>query len=141
MSLAHVLHVSATPALDVITGKIIGAAIEVHRNLGPGLLESAYRACLCYELEQLNLRYKIDQALPLVYKGTIRINRAYTADLIVESAVIVELKALPSTPPVCRQHLLTYLRVTVCRVGLLVNFGAQTMTAGIDRLVNRFPGG
>jgi GxxExxY protein len=126
-------------ALNQLTSAIIGAAIEVHRNLGPGLLESAYRACLCYELRQLNLRFKVEQALPLVYKGVVRINRAYTADLIVESVVIVELKALPSIPPVCRQQLLTYLRLTDCRVGLLLNFGAQTMTAGIDRVVYRFP--
>jgi GxxExxY protein len=126
-------------ALNQLTSDIIGAAIEVHRNLGPGLLESAYRACLCYELRQLNLRIKVEQDLPLVYKGTVRINRAYTADLVVESAVIVEVKALPSIPNVCRQQLLTYLKLADCRVGLLLNFGAQTMTAGIDRVVHRFP--
>lgn len=126
------------PALNEITKKIIGAAIEVHRVLGPGLLEAAYHACLSYELQQANLRVEARKSIPLVYKG-IQIKRGYFADLIVEDAVVVELKAVDALAPIHRQQLLTYLRITDCRVGLVLNFGGHTMTEGIERVVNKFP--
>jgi len=101
-------------------------------------LESAYRPCLCYELRQRGLRFELEKNLPLTYKE-VRIARAYCADLIVEEAVIVEAKAVAVLPPVCTQQLLTYLKLADCRVGLLLNFGAPTMTAGIERVANNFP--
>jgi GxxExxY protein len=133
---------SATPltadALNRITSTIIGAAIQVHRAIGPGLLESAYRACLCYELRQHRLAFEVEKRLPLIYKE-VTIARAYHADLIVEEAVILEVKAVVVLPPVCTHQLLTYLKLADCRVGLLLNFGASAMTAGIQRVVNNFP--
>jgi GxxExxY protein len=125
-------------ALNGITSTIIGAAIQVHQAIGPGLLESAYRACLCHEFRQRGLRFEAEKSLPLIYKG-VRIARAYCADLIVEEAVVVEVKGVAVLAPVCTQQLLTYVKLADCRVGLLLNFGAPTMTAGIERVVNNFP--
>jgi len=135
----QILPLTAT-ALNDITSKIVASAIEVHRAVGPGLLESAYRPCLACELRHAGLHFMVEVDIPLIYKDTIRIDRAYVADFVVEDAVIVEVKAIQAIPDVCRQQLSTYLRLADCRVGLLLNFGAATMTAGIQRVVHRFPG-
>ena len=124
--------------LNDITAKIIGAAIEVHRTLGPGLLEAAYHACLCYELHQARLRFERKTRIPLNYKG-VRISCAYEPDIIVEDVVIVEVKAVETLARIHKCQLFTYLAISDRRVGLILNFGAETMKGGIERVVNRFP--
>jgi GxxExxY protein len=124
--------------LNQITSTIIGAAIKVHRALGPGLLESAYHACLCCELKASGLRLEVEKPLPLSYRG-VQIDCVYRADLIVDAAVLVEVKAMEDLATVHSRQLNTYLRLTECPVGLLLNFGAPTMRQGIKRIVNKFP--
>jgi len=124
--------------LNQITAIIIAAAIKIHRALGPGLLESAYLACLCYELKMAGLQIEKSKRVPLIY-GEVTIKTAYYADVIVEGSVIVEVKAIDSLAPIHTRQLHTYLRLADCRVGLLLNFGAATLKAGIKRLVHRFP--
>jgi GxxExxY protein len=126
-------------AINQITSTIIAGAINVHRTLGPGLLENAYMACLCHELTSVGLRFEAQRPLPLIYKG-IRVECAYRADLIVEQAVALELKAVDVLPPAHMRQLRTYALLADCRVGLLLNFGAPTMKEGIKRVVNGFPG-
>jgi GxxExxY protein len=118
---------------DSITGQIIGAGIEVHRQLGPGLLESAYRACLCWELRHRGLRVEREVALPLVYKG-VHVDAGYRLDLIVEGRVLVELKAIERLAPVHTAQVITYLRLTGLPVGLLMNFNAEVLRDGIVRV-------
>lgn len=106
--------------------------------MGPGLLEAAYVACLTYELDQRRLRFECQRPVPLVYRD-VTLACAYRADLIVEGQVIVEVKALDSIAPIHSRQMLTYLKLADCRVGLILNFGAATLTSGIKRVVNRFP--
>ena len=120
-----------------ITERIIGAAIEVHRNLGPGLLESAYEECLCYELSQMGLSFQRQVAIPIAYKG-IKLDCGYRADLVVENAVIVELKAVEIVLPVFAAQLLTYLKLFGKRVGLLINFNVPVLRQGIKRVANHY---
>ena len=117
-----------------MTSRIIGAAIEVHRELGPGLLESAYEECLCYELSQAGLKFQRQMELPVRYKR-IRLDCGYRADLVVESCVLVELKAVEAINAVHEAQLLTYLRISQLRVGLLINFNCETLKDGIHRRV------
>jgi GxxExxY protein len=124
--------------LNQITSTIIAAAIRVHRALGPGLLENAYLPCLCYELHAAKVRFERQKTLPLVYRG-VTVECAYRTDLIVEEAVLVEVKAMAELAPVHERQLRTYLRLAHCSVGLLLNFGAPTMKAGIKRVANEFP--
>ena len=124
--------------LNAITSRIIESAIEIHRALGPGLLESTYLTCLTRDLADAQLPVRTQQAIPLVYKGA-SIDCAYRADLIVDGHVLVEVKAIEAFAPIHSQQLLTYLRLGNYRVGLLLNFGAPTMKAGIKRIVNHFP--
>jgi GxxExxY protein len=119
---------------DHRTSPIIGAAIEVHRNLGPGLLESAYEECLCHELRLLGIDFKRQVALPLLYKG-LKLDCGYKLDLIVREEVILELKAIEKLLPIHEAQLLTYLRLTGKRVGLLINFNVPLLTQGIIRRV------
>jgi GxxExxY protein len=112
--------------LNVLTRKIIGAAIEVHRHLGPGLLESAYETCLAYELEKLGLSFERQKALPLVYKE-IRLDQGYRVDLLVERRVIVELKVVDQIAPVHEAQVLSYLRFSGCEIGLLLNFNVKLL--------------
>ena len=121
--------------LNSITSPIIAAAIRIHRAIGPGLLEKAYWGCLCFELHSAGLRIETQKALPLVYRG-VNIDCAYRADLIVEGLVIVEVKALNGLAPIHRRQLLTYLRIADCPLGLLLDFGGETMKAGITRVIN-----
>ena len=131
------LHRSAE-ALNVLTSNVIAAAIKIHRALGPGLLEHAYLACLTWELGKVGLRFEVQKAIPLVYGG-VKTDCAYRADLLVEDAVLVEVKALDVLAAVHIRQLHTYVRLADCQVGLLLNFGAPTMKAGIKRIVNGFP--
>ena len=117
-----------------ITGKIIGAAIEVHRHLGPGLLESAYEECLCRELSLSGLSFERQKSLPVEYKG-VRLDCGYRLDLVVEKKAIVELKAIDKTMPVHHAQVLTYLRLSGLQLGLLINFNTPTIRDGISRVV------
>lgn len=117
-----------------ISSRVIGAAIEVHRELGPGLLESAYEECLCYELSQAGLPFERQLTLPVQYKR-IRLDCGYRADLVVQGAVLVELKAVSSITEVHEAQLMTYVRISGIRVGLLINFNAATLKEGIVRRV------
>ena len=115
-----------------LTGQIIGAAIEVHRELGPGLLESAYQACLAREFSLRNLPFEQEKPLPVEYKG-VRIDCGYRLDFIVAGKVVVELKAADVIRPVHEAQLLTYLKLTGCQVGLLINFNVPVLKDGIRR--------
>ncbi len=126
-----------TPREDPLTEKIIGCAIEVHKALGPGLLESAYEECFCYELEQSGLSFRRQVPLPVVYKG-IKLDCGYRMDVLVNDFVIIELKTVEKLLPIHEAQLLTYLKLYRRPLGLLLNFNAPTMKAGIKRLVNQF---
>jgi GxxExxY protein len=115
-----------------ITGQIIGAAIEVHRTLGPGMLESVYELCLEYELQQRKLEVARQLPLPVIYRG-IQLDGGYRIDLMVEGLVIVELKAVEKIEPIHRAQLLSYLRLAKRQVGLLLNFNVQQLTDGLER--------
>lgn len=117
-----------------LTGEIIGAAIDVHRSLGPGLLESAYRACLCQELRSRNIAFVCEAPLPLSYKG-LRLDCGYRMDICVQDRVVVELKSVEEWTDLHRAQLLTYLRLSGKKVGLLVNFNVPVLKDGIVRMV------
>ena len=119
---------------DPRTSPILGAAIEVHRHLGPGLLESAYEECLCHELNLRDLRFQRQLDLPVEYKG-LKLNCGYKIDLIVQDEVVLELKAVEKLLPIHQAQLLTYLKLAHKRVGLLINFNVPLLTQGIIRRV------
>ena len=121
--------------LNALTSAIIGAAIEVHRHLGPGLLESIYLACFQYELSERGMRFETQKAVPVVYKST-RLGATLRIDLLVESSVVVEVKTLDCILPVHQAQVLTYLRITGCPAGLLVNFNVPRLADGVRRLLN-----
>ncbi len=119
---------------DPRTSAIIGAAIEVHRHLGPGLLESAYEECLCYELHLCGLAFERQVDLPVSYKG-LKLDCGYRIDLIVRKEVVLELKAIERIMPIHQAQLLTYMKLSGMSVGLLINFNAPLLTQGIIRRV------
>jgi GxxExxY protein len=119
---------------EELTSSIIAAAIEVHRALGPGLLESAYEACLCHELAARNLRFSRQESLPIEYRGT-RLDCGYRLDLVVEETVVVELKCVEEISDLHKAQLLTYLKLSGKSVGLLLNFNVPVMKQGIQRMV------
>jgi len=119
---------------DPLTEKIIGAAIEVHRHLGPGLLESAYEQCLAIELVSTGLMFDRQAAVPITYKGQ-TIEPGFRADFIVEDAVLLELKAIEKLVRIHETQVLTYLKLSGLKTGLLMNFSAMPLKAGIRRLV------
>jgi GxxExxY protein len=116
-----------------LTETVIGAAIEVHRALGPGLLESAYEECLCFELGQQGLRVKRQAPLPVTCKG-ISLDCGYRMDSVVEGALVVELKTVEKLLPVPEAQLLTYLKLSGLRTGLLLNFNVPVLRQGIKRM-------
>jgi len=118
-----------------LTGQIIDAAIEVHRALGPGLLESTYEECLCHELGLRNILYERQKELPLNYKG-IKLNCGYRLDVIVANSVILEIKACESLQRIHAAQLLTYLKLSGIKVGLLINFNVPVLKEGIKRIAN-----
>ncbi len=124
--------------LDQITHGIIGAAIEVHRHLGPGLLESAYEACLVFEIKRLGMKVEVQKPLPVVYKD-VKLDCGYRLDLVVEDEIIVEIKAIEKLLPIHDAQLLSYLRLARKRVGLLMNFHVPVLKDGLKRIVNEFP--
>ena len=118
-----------------IAKEIVDAAYKVHTMLGPGLLESVYEAVLAYELEKRSLRVVRQMALPVVYE-TVRLEEGFRADLVVEDKVILELKSVEILAPVHKKQLLTYLRISDKKLGLLINFGAPLIKDGIVRIAN-----
>ena len=124
--------------LNAITEQIIGAAMDVHRVIGPGLLESAYEACLAFELRARGFRVEQQKPLPVVYKQ-VKLDCGYRLDMVVNDLVIVEIKAVEKLNAVHEAQLLSYLRLLNCRVGLLLNFHCTMLKHGIRRVVNDFP--
>ncbi len=117
-----------------LTGEVIGAAVSVHRELGPGLLESTYEACMCHELELRGIPFRCQVVLPVEYKGC-HLDCGYRIDLIVDNRVIVELKSVEGLSAIHESQLLTYLRLSRIRVGLLINFNVPILRKGIVRRV------
>ena len=120
-----------------ITGKIIQAAIEVHRILGPGLLESAYHDCLKHDLNLMGLEFESEVSVPINYKG-LNVGEAYRMDLLVANKVVVELKSVTKIKDIHRIQLLTYLKLTNRNLGLLINFNEILLKNGVKRVVNQF---
>ena len=123
--------------INQITSKIIGAAINIHKKLGPGLLESDYEACLEYELHELGLQVERQKPVPLVYHG-VKLDCGYRADMVVEGKVVVEIKCKEALHPVDHAQLLSHLRLLNLQVGLLINFHVVVLKDGITRLVNNY---
>ena len=122
-------------SLNSLTERIIGCAIEVHKGIGPGLLESAYEECLCFELSQAGLAFERQVPLPVAYKG-VNLDCGYRLDLIVEGQIILEIKAVDRIIPIHEAQLLSYLRMLDKRVGLILNFHSAVLKNGIKRIVN-----
>lgn len=138
------MHLSTTRSLsslestedtekETLTGKIIGAAIDIHRELGPGLLESAYEACLIYELQLKKLKVESQKPIPIFYKD-VMLDCGYRADLIVEGQVIVEIKSVSNLSSIHEAQLLSYLKLSDCKIGLLINFNVKYLKEGIRRM-------
>jgi GxxExxY protein len=125
--------------INEVTGAVIGAAIEVHRALGPGLLESTYQACLVYELRQRGLHVEYEKPLPVVYKR-VKLDCGYRIDLLVDHSVIVELKAVDQIIPIHLAQLLSYLKLPGKPVGLLINFNVDILIEGVRRVANQYTG-
>ena len=121
--------------LNSITYEIIGAAYDVHRALGPGLLESTYEVCLMYCLTRKGLKVENQKPLPVIFQD-VRLNAGYRIDLIIEDQVIVEIKSVEALSPVHHAQLLTYLKLSGRKVGLLINFNVSDLKDGIKRMVN-----
>lgn len=124
--------------LNHLTREIIGAAIEVHRAVGPGLLESTYAACLAFELAERGFKVEQQKSLPVVYRE-VKLEAGYRIDLFVEEAVIIEIKAIERLAPIHEAQLISDLRLAGCQVGLLINFNVRKLTEGVRRLVNQYP--
>jgi GxxExxY protein len=122
-------------AFNELTHNIIGAAIEVHRHLGPGLLESIYLPCLQFELSGRKIRFETQRTTPIVYKG-FQVGAAYRIDLVIEGLIVVELKSVERIAPVHEAQLLTYLWLTNSPIGLLINFNVAKLTDGVKRILN-----
>jgi GxxExxY protein len=118
---------------NTLTGKIIGAAIDVHRALGPGLLESAYETCLNYELRLRKLKVESQKPIPIFYKD-VMLDCGYRADLVVEDQIIVEIKSVSALASIHESQLLSYLKLADCKIGLLINFNVKYLKEGIRRM-------
>ena len=119
--------------IDLLTQKVIGCAIEVHRTLGPGLLESSYEQCLMYELNQAGLIAKNQVLLPIAYKSVV-IDAGYRLDILLPEKLIIELKAVDKLLPIHTAQLITYLKLSDIKTGLLINFNVSKLTNGINRV-------
>jgi GxxExxY protein len=124
--------------MDKLSEAVIGACIEVHRALGPGLLESAYEECVCHELSLRGVSFERQLPLPVTYKS-VKLDSGYRLDLVVEHKIIVELKSVEALLPIHEAQVLTYLKLTGKAVGLLVNFNVPMLKAGLKRIVNKYP--
>jgi GxxExxY protein len=123
--------------INQLTERIIGCAIEVHKTLGPGLLESTYEECLSYELGRAGISFERQKGMPVTYKGNL-LDCGYRIDLMVDEKVVVELKTIDDFSPIHEAQLITYLKLSGCSVGLLINFNVRQLTRGIRRIVNNF---
>ena len=121
--------------INDLSGKVIGASIEVHRHLGPGLLESAYQQCLVFELEQQGLKVATEVILPLTYKG-LNLEHGYRIDLLVEGQLVVELKAVDKLMPINVAQILSYLKMGNYKLGLLINFNVPQLKQDVKRSIN-----
>ena len=121
--------------INELSSRIIGAAIEVHKELGPGLLESAYEECLSHEFSFRNFSFDRQKSLPLMYKGK-KLDCGYRLDMVVENAIILELKSCEKIEPIHKAQLLTYLKLSGLHLGLILNFNTTLMRDGIVRIVN-----
>jgi GxxExxY protein len=121
--------------INELTGKVIGAAIDVHKILGPGLLESAYEECLCYELSNRGILFERQKELPIEYKG-MTLDCGYRLDILIPDKLIIELKSCEDIQPIHGAQLLTYLKLTGMKVGLLINFNVTVLKDGIVRISN-----
>jgi len=121
--------------INQLTGKVIGAAIEVHKALGPGLLESAYEECLCHEFKLRSFPFERQKELPIEYKGA-KLDCGYRLDIVVWNKIIIELKSCSELQPIHEAQLLTYLKLTNMKVGLLINFNVPVLKEGIKRMAN-----
>ncbi|MEW6608617.1 MAG: GxxExxY protein [bacterium] len=119
---------------DELSKKVIGLAIEVHRELGPGLLENTYKQCLAYELSQAGINFQMEMGLPVKYKN-IHISCGYRIDFLIENELILELKSVDNIVPVHEAQLLTYMRLANIKIGLLMNFNEKRLKDGIKRFV------
>ncbi len=117
-----------------LTSSIIGAAMEVHSHLGPGMLESAYEECLAFELMKRKIEYKRQTPVPIVYKD-IKLDMGYRADILVEHKIIIELKSVEAINEVHEAQVLTYLKFSNCKIGLLINFNVKSLKNGIRRFI------
>ena len=119
---------------DELSNKVIGCALEVHRNLGPGLLESTYEQCLAHELKIANILFKLQCPLPVEYKG-IKLDCGYRIDVLISDSIIVELKSVDKVLPIHQAQLLTYMKLAGISIGLLINFNVKYLKDGIKRMV------
>lgn len=120
--------------VNKLSNQIIGLAIEVHRNLGPGLLESVYQQCLTYEFNKSNIEFEMEKNIPIKYKNVL-IDCAFRADFIVSNSIIVELKAVDKILPIHEAQLMTYMKITGIRLGLIINFNVKLLKQGIKRII------
>lgn len=120
---------------DELSNIVIGSALRVHRKLGPGLLESAYRTCLCYELTKAGLRIEIEKPMPIVYEE-IKLDHGYRMDILVEGKLVIEIKTVEAFTDVHFQQLMTYLRLGRYKLGLLINFHVSLLKDGLKRVIN-----
>jgi GxxExxY protein len=123
--------------LNSISGQIIGLAMKVHRLMGPGLLESVYLTCLCYELQKAGLVVEREKIVPLYYEG-VKLDQSFRLDLLVQQKIIVETKAIETISAIHKAQLLSYLKLSGCPLGLLINFNVKLLKEGICRMVNNF---
>ncbi|WP_294474128.1 GxxExxY protein [uncultured Bacteroides sp.] len=120
--------------VNQLTYKIIGCAYEVHKILGPGLLESTYETCLCYELEKAGIKYEKQKELIINYKG-VRLNNGYRIDILVENNIVIELKSVEALLPVHTAQIMTYIKLSKKKIGLLINFNVTNLQNGIHRYI------
>ena len=120
--------------INQLTYQIIGCAYEVHKTLGPGLLESTYETCLCYELEKAGIKYEKQKELIINYKG-LRLDNGYRIDILVENDIIIELKSVEALLPVHTAQIMTYIKLSKKRIGLLINFNVTNLQNGIHRYI------
>ena len=133
--MCYVIKMTDRERLNKITETIIGAAIQVHRVLGPGLLESAYEACLAYELRKRGLAVEQQRPVPLVYEE-VKLECGYRLDLLVERSVVIEVKSVEALAPIHEAQTLSYLRLSGCKLALLVNFNVTVLKDGVRRFIN-----
>lgn len=119
---------------DELSNRVIGCALEVHRHLGPGLLESTYEQCLAYEMKTVGMPFKLQYPLSVEYKG-IKLDCGYRIDMLVDDSIIIELKSVDKTLPIYQAQLLTYMKLSGISIGLLINFNVKYLKDGIKRMV------